>query len=435
MTITDLTKNQWTNPQKWLFRFIAAYSFWYIIPFPLSSIPIVNAINEPFGELWNMVSIWIGNNLLQIEETISTKMNGSGDKIIDYLNNLTVLLLGLITTLIWSIIDRKRTNYDNLLYWVEVLVRYYLAATLIGYGGAKIFKTQFPFPSLNRLIQPFGEASPMGLAWTYMGYSTTFNYFTGFGEAIAGFLLFFRRTKLLGVFIGIPVMFTIFMMNMSYDIPVKIYSANLLLMLCGLLIPETKRLTNFFLLNKKVEPAIRSIPNLKGSMKTIGLFLKYSFIGYLLYSNISSGLENEKKWGDNREKPPLYGLYTATEVIINNDTIPPLVTDGNRWHKMTIDYPGRATIRTMDGKTLWSSFKPDTTNQTIEFEIYSRFDTATTLNYTLLPNDQLKLEGIIISGNDTYSDTINVLLQKEDLNQFLLVKRGFNWINEYPFNR
>ena len=435
MTITNFSENQWSSPQKWGFRFIAAYLFWYIFPFPITSFSWLNDLTQPINDAWNAISVWLGKEVLQLKQTISTKRNGSGDKTVDYLTNLSILLVALITSIIWSIMDRKRPNYDSFLYWLQVLVRFYLAATLIGYGGAKIFKTQFPFPSLNRLIQPFGEASPMGLAWTYMGYSTSFNYFTGFGEAIAGFLLFFRQTKLLGTFIGISVMSTIVAMNFSYDIPVKLFSSNLLLMLVLLLIPEGKRILNFLFLNKTVEPLAPITPIKNERIQYARLVAKYGFIAFILYSNISSGLERVEKWGAKRVKPPLYGLYTAEQVIIDQDTIPPLLTENNRWHKVTIDYPDRATIKIMNGRTLWCDFKPDTTNQTIEFEIYSRMDTSTTLHYTILPNDQLRLEGILSSGNGTFADTVNILLQKEDLNQFLLVNRGFNWVNEYPFNR
>ena len=288
MAITDLTTtpSQWTRPQKWLFRFIAAYLFWYIFPFPITSLPLLEALSQPINDIWNSISLWLGNDILQLEQTISTKMNGSGDKTIDYLINLSIILMSITTTIIWSILDRKRANYDALLYWLEVLVRYYLAATLISYGGAKIFKTQFPFPGLHRLIQPYGESSPMGLAWTFMGYSPSFNYFTGFGEAISGFLLFFRRTKVLGAFIGISVMSTIVMMNFGYDIPVKLYSSNLLLMLVLLLVSDGKRILNFFLLNKTVEPTKQVKPLANEKLHYAGLIAKYGFILFTLYLSL-----------------------------------------------------------------------------------------------------------------------------------------------------
>jgi hypothetical protein len=33
------------------------------------------------------------------------------------------------------------------------------------------------------------------------------------------------------------------------------------------------------------------------------------------------------------------------------------------------------------------------------------------------------------------NDTMQVLLKKKDVKDYLLVNRGFHWVNEYPFNR
>jgi len=198
MTVDNFIKPHWSTPTKWIFRFISAYLFWYIFPFPISTIPFIGSIAEFYSELWTACSIWVGENILAVEGPINSQSTGSGDMLFNYVANFTVILAAILTAFIWSILDRNRSNYNQLLYWVEVLTRYYLGYLLLSYGFGKIIKNQFPSPSLSRLVQPFGEASPMGLAWTYMGYSNTFNIFTGLGEAIAGFLLFFRRTKLIG---------------------------------------------------------------------------------------------------------------------------------------------------------------------------------------------------------------------------------------------
>ena len=64
-----------------------------------------------------------------------------------------------------------------------------------------------------------------------MGASKTYTIFSGFAEVIGGFLLFGRRTRTFGEpWLVFAVMMNVFMMNMSYDIPVKIYSFHLMLM-------------------------------------------------------------------------------------------------------------------------------------------------------------------------------------------------------------
>jgi hypothetical protein len=82
--------------------------------------------------------------------------------------------LALIATIAWSLVDRKRRNYTRLHEWLRVYVRFALGVTMIGYGSYKVIQSQFPPPSLDRLLQPFGDASPMGLLWTFMGASGSY---------------------------------------------------------------------------------------------------------------------------------------------------------------------------------------------------------------------------------------------------------------------
>ena len=74
--------------------------------------------------------------------------------------------------------------------------------TLLSYGTIKIIQTQFPFPSFDRLLERYGDSSPMGLLWTFMGYSRPYNFLAGACEASGGLLLFFRRTTTLGALVA-----------------------------------------------------------------------------------------------------------------------------------------------------------------------------------------------------------------------------------------
>jgi hypothetical protein len=50
---------------------------------------------------------------------------------------------------------------------------------MIGYGSYKVIQSQFPAPTLLRLLEPYGQSSPMALLWTLMGASKSYNLFTG----------------------------------------------------------------------------------------------------------------------------------------------------------------------------------------------------------------------------------------------------------------
>ena len=118
------------------------------------------------------------------------------------------------------------------------------------YGFAKIFKVQFSEPSLTRLLQPVGEMSPMGLAWTYMGHSEGFNVFVGCMEVLGGLLLIPRKTLTLGAFITMGVMMQVAMMNLFYDIPVKLFSIHLIAMATVIFLADWKRFTQVFIKNE-----------------------------------------------------------------------------------------------------------------------------------------------------------------------------------------
>src|SRR5690606_34659512 len=139
-----------------------------------------------------------------------------------------------------------------LLYWFLVFLRIVLVATMLLYGFVKIFKLQFPSASLTHMLDPLSDFTPMGLAWTYMGFSKGFNVFVGLMEVLGGLLLIPRRTQTLGSFIIIGVMTQVAMMNFCYDIPVKLFSIHLILMALVIFITD-HRFISVFIKNKAVD--------------------------------------------------------------------------------------------------------------------------------------------------------------------------------------
>jgi hypothetical protein len=94
--------------------------------------------------------------------------------------------------LIWSRFDRRRTRYGRVYSWFRVFVRFALGSTLIGYGFAKVFPLQMPAPQLTRLLEPYGNFSPMGVLWYSIGASFSYERFVGLVKAIAGGCCSFR---------------------------------------------------------------------------------------------------------------------------------------------------------------------------------------------------------------------------------------------------
>src|SRR5262249_34295056 len=109
---------------------------------------------------------------------------------------------------------------------------------------------QMPPGTLTKLVEPFGNFSPMGVLWFSIGASPAYEIFTGLAEVCAGTLLLVPRTAQLGAMMGLMDSIAIFTLNMTYDVPVKLFSFHLVLMSLVLLAPNARRLFDLFVLHR-----------------------------------------------------------------------------------------------------------------------------------------------------------------------------------------
>jgi hypothetical protein len=418
----------WSTLKKIAFRFCFLYFATYIFFTPNNELAFINTLYDGINNLLHRVIPWFAQHIFGYRKPITIFTNGSGDTTYDYMLWFFGITLTIAGTIIWTLLDRKRKGYQALYYWTGVIIRYYLFYTMINYGFFKVIKVQFPFPSLYRLVQPYGNSSPMGLAWTYMGYSTTYNYFTGFAELLGGLLLLTRKTTTIGALVCLGVMTNVFMINMGYDVPVKLLSFNSILMCLFLLGKDILRLTNFFILNKTAQASDLSFPRFTGKLRYSLLGIKLLFIVSIVWLTVSDALSYHRQYGDSAPKPPLYGIYYPETFIKNNTPVPPLQTDTSRWSRLIIGYKDYAAIWLMNDSTKTYHFKIDTLAKTAV--LYPLSDTLdkSRFNYVIAA-PYLTLTGKI------GGDSVFIKLKRFDENRFRLVNRGFHWVNEYPFNR
>lgn len=414
----------WTLGQRIAFRFFFAFFVLYCSSFILGIVPFLSGMDHQF---WYSVVPWVGTHILHLPP-ITIFPNGSGDTTYNYVHLLCLVVLSLFIAMVWSVLDRKRDHYEALHYCLRVMLRYYIATMMLSYGFAKIFHLQMGYPNLAQLVQPFGDKSPMGLAWSYVGFSKGFSAFAGWSEVIGGVFLFFRRTATLGVLICIVVMANVVAMNFFFDVPVKLFSSVLLVMLCFLLAPDAERLLNVLLLNKSAEPRLfRNFLHRKW-MRITAVVIKVLFIGSTLYGQVYNGLKGRHQYGDLRPRPPLYGIYNAKLLIRNHDTVPMLLTDTSHWKQLIIQTPQRAQIKLMNDSLQYWAFKVDTIGHTATVFRYTDTLNKYVLSYKT-DSSTLVLEGRL------QNDSVHFQFSKQDIRSFRLMSRGFRWVNEYPYNR
>lgn len=420
---------QWNFLKKIIFRFVFIYLLLSNLPFPAEYIPILgNKFSDLYTDLWNSIVSWVGKKFFHIAN-LHFQFTGSGDTTFNYVQLLSIFVIAFIVCLIWSLLDRKRTNYQKLHRWLRVYIRFSLATTMIAYGAVKVIKSQFPDPSLWRLLQPYGESSPMGILWTFMGSSQGYNTFTGSAEMLGGILLALPQTTMLGSLVCIGVLSNVVMLNLCYDVPVKLLSSQLLFMAIFLAAPDLKRLANIFILNRSVE-AVAIEPLFKYKWFNIAArVFGVIFIVYLSITGLSEAQISRKTYGDFVAKSPFYGIWNVEEFEIDGESRPPLLTDAKRWRRLIFDRMDRNSIQFMDDSRYRFFLSADLEKNTMFFGKIE--DSKSRGNFSF---QKLDAETMILEG--TFEEhKIRAKLHQLDKSKLLLVNRGFHWINETPFNR
>jgi uncharacterized membrane protein YphA (DoxX/SURF4 family) len=419
----------WNLALRIAFRFSFCYIILYYIEWVTGMLPWSESLGKAYGKIWESVIPWVAAKILHLSKPVVVLQNGSGDKTSDFVQLFCFLVLAAIATLVWSAIDWRRKDYRRLHEWLRVYVRYVLAFILFTYGIAKVIRLQFPFPFLSRLIEPYGDSSPMGLLWTFMGYSKPYSFFGGASEILGGALLLFRRTTTVGALVSATVIFNIVMMNFSYDVPVKLFSLNLLALAVFLMAPDLRRLLHFFVLNRPTAAVSISPLFTVRWMKLAGLGLKILFIGWIAFSLTKGALKNEKDFGEKAPKPPIYGIYDVEEFTRNGDLLPPLTTDPNRWRKAVFQSKTFLIVKLMNDSVQRYLMEYDAAKPGLTLAPVGHPTDKSALSWSRPDAGRLVIEGKLAS------DALLVKMRRIDESKFLLVNRGFHWINEIPFNR
>ncbi len=366
---------------------------------------------------------WFADNILNWGAGFRMESNGSGDRSFDYVRFGLNMFLALVIGVLWVFLGKRKIAYNKLFYWLQVVIRMFLFFGMTLYGLAKIFKGQFADPSLELLLQPVGEMSPMGLAWVFMGHSMAYNIFIGSLEILGGLLLLNRKTVMLGAIIVFGVMVNVVMMNFTYDIPVKLFSVHLVLMSLVLLMDDKQRIINFFIKNKKVEEKqywiyIKSKPLVK-----VISFFKKSVLIVLIIVVLAQCFIQFKITEQLKSKSELYGIWETELFVKQNDTLLPLLTDTYRWRYLIINYKGKAVVKKMNDSIDRYILKES--RESKELFLSKKSDSfPNKFSYTFIDEDKIRLSGVL------NGDKLNIQFKRIHENNFRLRNRKFHWVNE-----
>ena len=423
----------WSLGKRVAFRLCFAYFTLFCLSNQVfSGIFIIPKVDIPdFGTLWPLrqITFWTAAHVFRVTHPLVYTGSGSGDKTFDWVQAFCLLLFAVIATGVWSIFDRRRQNYVALYKWFRVGIRFALASEMFLYGFDKLIPLQMPFPFLTKLVEPFGNFSPMGVLWYSIGASRSYEICTGCAEVLGGILLLVPRITTLGALVCLFDTTYVFILNMTYDVPVKLFAFHLILFSLYLLAPDARRLSSFFFASRETPPPQHPQLFRKPRANRIAVALQVAFGLYLVAMNLYGGIKAWHTYGGARPKPELYGIWNVEEMSVDGQIRAPLLTDYDRWRRILFDFPTNTTFQRMDDTFTGYTSSINASNKTLTLTRSSDKNWKATFTYERPAQDQLVLDGSM-SGHKIY-----MRLKLVDRSKLILVNRGFHWINEFPYQR
>jgi hypothetical protein len=423
----ERTKHQGPSTKDLFLRFCIVYFALYslatqivggVILTPWFSFPAL-------GTVWPMREItqWLAEHVFGLRTPLLFTGN-SGDTAFHWIQNAWVLVLAIVITGVWSVLQPDRTRDRTWLAWFRVFIRFALAAQMFYYGMAKIIPTQFPPPSLVTLVESVGNLSLSDLLWTHIGASTPYQVFTGCAEMLAGILLLLPQTTMLGALIGVADMMQVFVLNMTYDFGLKQISLHYLLMFAFLLAPDARRLANVLVLNRTAEPSAQ--PDLFASARAnrvallaqvaFGIYLIGMFTWVATRSYYAAG-------GPGEPRSPLYGIWNVEALSVDGETRPAVLNDyDRRWRRAIFDTANVVVFQRTDDSFAHYEAAIDTSRRTIALTKRNGGPWRAAFTYDRPSADRLILEGTMDGL------TLRLRLRLLDLDTFRLLNSRFRWV-------
>ncbi|MCU0401022.1 MAG: hypothetical protein MUE75_08445 [Algoriphagus sp.] len=417
------------------FRFAFIYFVLFFNPLHyFFGIPVLEWLPQLTSIPLDALVFYLNDQLFQIKPTLNQFGGGSGDTSFAWAQEFTFLILSGLGAFVWSLSDRKSSSYPKIHYWLCMLLRYSLAGISFSYGILKVFAMQMHFPNMSQLATPLGDYLPMRFSWMFIGYSAPYQIFSGVAEVAVGLLLFWRKTALLGALLAVGVFANVVMLNYSYDIPVKIYSSNLLLASIFLVWQERKRLIAFFIQNSPTLPSslfektysVKWQKVTRVVLKTVFFLFTFGFI----LSDTYSYFQETKAQNTKVLEPIQPGMYHVELFVKNGDTIPESLADSLRWRDVIFDYNGQGSFSAQDSSfrmrygRAYFTYLPDSLGEKLDWN-NPLDDSFPVVSFQMEQSGSDKITLTGIKGQDS----LHLVLKK--LNRhFPLTERQFHWISE-----
>lgn len=404
----------WTPARRVAFRFGVVYLTLFSLATQISGSLLPNPwfTYRGLGRLSPMreVTRWVARTFVGVDVRLDDV--SGGETLFFWIQWFWVLAAAVAIAAVWTLLARRR-GYATWLPWCRLAVRVSLAASLIEYGMTKVIPTQFPTPPLSALVTPVGDMTLSALLWTTIGSAPAYEIITGCVEVLAGVLILLPWTVTLGALLGLVSLLQVLLLNLTFDIGVKLVTTHLIALAVILITPMVR-------LKPDTAVEVRLKPD------TTAVILPIVLGAYLL------GMQTWINWsfwqagGGGRPKSVLYGIWNVERLSVDGQVRPPELNDyDRRWRRVIFDAPDAIVFQRTDDSFASFGASLDRSSGTIVLAKGASLTWTARFTYDRPSDDRLTLAG------EMDGHRIDADLQLVDPSAFPLINSGFRWIRPH----
>jgi uncharacterized membrane protein YphA (DoxX/SURF4 family) len=413
--------NDWTPARRVAFRFSVVYLTLFVLTTQISGSLIPNPwfTYRGLGRLWPVRGLthWVARTFFGIDPPLDDV--SGGETLFFWIQWSWVIASALMVAVAWSLFDRRAAfaRYElpraRLGAWWRLAIRLALAASMIEYGMTKVIPTQFPTPPLMALVTPVGDMTLSALLWTTIGSAPAYEIATGVVEVVAGVLLLLPRTVTLGALLGLASLTQVLLLNLTFDIGVKLVTMHLIALAVILLVPMVR-----------LKPDTTIEVRLKAD--TTPALLPIVLGAYLL------GMQTWINWsfwqagGGGQPKSVLYGIWNVERLSVDGQVGPPQSNDyDRRWRRVIFDQPDAVVFQRTDDSFARYGASIDRGSGTVALTKGNSRTWASRFTFDRSSGDRLSLDG------EMDGHRIQAELRRVDLSAFPLLNSRFRWVRPH----
>jgi hypothetical protein len=252
---TTLGRTQGLVAAFWV-RFIATWVLLYWQGFCLKLFPAFHDLTDKYVHMvWDTPTSWFAAHILRISHPMIRIPSRGSDTEFDWTQDLLFVVLAALIAALWTALRRNSPPGPRARAWVNLALRLVLGTQLALYGITKVIPAQFAPLLPGDFVARFGQSTILSMYWHSVGAASPwYQVSLGLAELVIGTLLVLPKLWILGAALSVLAALQLVLVNVYFDIPVKMHSTHLLAMALILFLPHFERIWNALAANRRVDP-------------------------------------------------------------------------------------------------------------------------------------------------------------------------------------